>query len=148
MSPLKSSAGIWAASQLSRFHRVWFVVGTVTLSVAASRVANDTTELGSWLLTLASVLMIASSDVGRDLDQNARRLAASSGRISYDKALADLAESDSPRWLPATVPAVAVLMVSAGVAFSLSAIGLDDPGRNEMPPPSLTPNSSVSPMSR
>ena len=114
---------------VSRFHRLSFVVGTVALSIAASRVANDTGEAGSWFITFASVLLIAASDAGRDVDQSARSLTASSGGRPYGKALEDLTESEAPKWLAAAIPAVIFLTVVAVLAFTVESdpFGKDKP---------------------
>jgi hypothetical protein len=147
VSGIRSGVGVWIGAHQSRFHRVWFVVGTVVLAVSASRVANDTTEIGSWLLTVGSVLMIAASDAGRDFDERARRLAAASGAgISYEEALNDLVRSEAPRWLAAVLPVVAALVVAAVIAYTVdfSALTDEDPKKPSDTPTSESPSHTPS----
>jgi hypothetical protein len=94
-----------------RYHRVLFVVGTVVLAVAGSRVANDLSEYGSWILVAASVGMIAASDVAREMEQVATVLAESS-RAEIGTARRDVVEARSPRWLPWALIGSVLLLVA------------------------------------
>ncbi len=101
------------AFQQARFHRLTFVLGTVGLAIAGSRVASDVGELGSWLLTAGSVVLVASSDIGQDLYTNAKRLAANAG-MSRDESLQALVQSEAPRWFGGSF-ILAVLLAAASV---------------------------------
>jgi hypothetical protein len=63
---------------IMRFHRALLIVATVGLAVAASRVASNSSEVGSWLLTLAFGLLLLLADVAREIEEAAQALSKSS----------------------------------------------------------------------
>lgn len=103
----------------ARFHRLGFVLGTVGIAVTASRIAADTREVGSWLLLLAAVLLIAGSDVSQELNATARRLAQDSGR-TFPEALDALVDSEAPGWLPYALAGAVLLGAGAVAAYAFS----------------------------
>lgn len=98
-----------------QFHRLLFVLGTVGIAVSASRVANNPEEYGSWCLTLAAVVILVMSDVGREIELVAQSLAASSG-FEVGRARRDVANARAPRWFPVCT-ALAVTLILASIAF-------------------------------
>ena len=63
-----------------RFHRALLIVATVGVAVAASRVATDASDVGSWLLTAAFALLLLVADLAREVEEAAGSLADSSGQ--------------------------------------------------------------------
>lgn len=126
----------------ARFHRLTFVLGTVGLAIAGSRVANDVGEVGSWLLTTASILIIATSDVGQELATNAKQLAMKSG-TSYTQSLEAIVQRDAPRWLAVAMVLAILLLASSGAAYALQGESentersrpTETPSRHETPSP-------------
>jgi hypothetical protein len=100
----------------ARFHRLTFVLGTVGLAIAGSRVANDVEEVGSWLLTLASIFLIAGSDVGQELASASKQLALKSTR-PYAESLDAIVKRDAPKWLAAALLGGVLLAATAAVAY-------------------------------
>jgi hypothetical protein len=103
---------------MSRFSRVVFVVGTVALAIAGSRVANDVESWGDWLLTTAAVILIAGADVGRELNDHARSLAMES-KMPFAQSLSDVVGTHGSRWSVAAIPTALFLIGLSVLAYPL-----------------------------
>lgn len=99
-----------------RFHRALLIAATVGVAVAASRVAADTSEVGSWILTAAFALLLLVADLAREVEQAAGSLADSSGKPAHDTRR-DIYETRHSRSLPVALTIAILLFVASGVAY-------------------------------
>ncbi|MCZ7589944.1 MAG: hypothetical protein M5U27_14020 [Gaiella sp.] len=104
-----------------RFHRSMLVGGTIGLSVGTSRVATDPGELGSWLLLAGCGVLIVVADLSRDVEEDARALAASSG-VSVPEARHDVYAAGHSVPMSLAFAAAIALTIAAFVVYATTSI--------------------------
>lgn len=100
----------------TRFHRTLLVLSTIGISVAASRVANDVREYGSWLVTAGGASLMIAADLGREVEDRASAL-ASKAQTDLAKARADVLEASDGNGLRLWIGVGAALLLTSIPAY-------------------------------
>jgi hypothetical protein len=116
-----------------RFHRALLLWGTVGIAVGASRIANDPSEVPSWLLMGGSALFLLLADIARDIDGRAIALAESSG-LSRETARADVYRSHRASMLSVALAIAFVLWIGGLGSYGLWGHGSSRRGRSPSAP--------------
>src|SRR5713226_13123 len=83
---------------LARWHRTLLVAATAILAIGASLVATTSPPLRAWLWLVGGMILLYTSDVGREVESTARRLSTSTG-TPPDQVRSEVFEARSSRWL-------------------------------------------------
>jgi hypothetical protein len=95
-----------------RSHRFLFIAATAILAVGTSRIADSVDEVGSWLLTVGSAVVMYVSDLSGEVDRNSAALARSTSQPAF-RARVDVFKSEAPKGAFVAL-ALGLLCVAAG----------------------------------
>lgn len=85
-----------------RAHRAIFTAATAALGVSAALLAEDSDQVGNWLLLLGSGLIMGAEDACREVEVDARRLAKGPG-AKLRQTRRDVLMTHRPRVLSAAI---------------------------------------------
>lgn len=111
----------------------------MVLSIAGSRVAADPESWIDWLFVVSSAITLFVSDILRDVDDSARRLAASSGS-ELRRARTDTFEAQVSHLMPMLLLLAGVLAL---VAIGASLVNAMDTGGQRDGRPSVNTTTST-----
>jgi hypothetical protein len=97
-------------------HRFLFIAATAVLAVGTSRVADNSSDTGSWLLTVGGALVMYFADICSDIDRASEELTSSTS-APRNETRSDLFRLRAPK---GTLPLMSLgwLIVLIGLIWS------------------------------